>query len=204
MHICLCCLIVFFQEHSESCSGTVHIFSAVAQAKKYWSLIEFIVLNVLDGSIDCKYDCCIYGDNELYVHREQAIIKETYNQHNELAMHIAKQYQCSVQQINFKTKNIQLVGDAESCNFSLGVHSVIYPAVKENEFAICTKIAYNYLNPLHLIEWFEYQKMMFVDTVLISLQNINEDAHTVFKYYEREGIAKLIPYPSKLPGDIGM
>lgn len=188
----------------KSCSETVHIFSAVAQAKLNLGLIEYIVLNVLDGSIYSKYDCCIYGENEQAVHRVNAVLKETYDHGSKYADLIARQYVCSVHQINIKMQNIQLVGKGDFCNCSHNFHPVLYAAVRENKFAICAKIAYNYLNPLYLIEWFEYQKMMTVDTVLMFIQDINQDAYAVLKYYEREGIAKLIPYPSKMPGNIGL
>ncbi|XP_052088203.1 uncharacterized protein LOC127725301 isoform X2 [Mytilus californianus] len=190
------------EKNIESCSETVHIFSAVAHAKKDLSQIEFVVLNVLDGSNHSNCDCCIYGDEKVSTHRQNAIVKETYTHNSKFADLIARQYLCYVRNIRFKMKHIQLVGKMEFCNSSHILHPVIYASVKEKKFAICAKIAYNYLNPLHLIEWFEYQKMMGVDTVLISLQQVNEDAYAVLKYYEREGIAKLISFPSKLPGNI--
>ncbi|CAC5419446.1 unnamed protein product [Mytilus coruscus] len=186
----------------ESCSETVHIFSAVAQAKRDLNLIEYVVLNVLDGSKHSNFDCCIYGDEKLSVHRVKAVVKETYPQNRKFADLKARQYQCNVHNISFQMKHIQLVGKTEFCNSSHIRQPVLYASVKKNKFAICAKIAYNYLNPLHLIEWFEYQKMMGVDTVLISLQQVNEDAYAVLKYYEREGIAILISFPCKLPGDI--
>lgn len=182
----------------------MHIFSAVAQAKGDLSEIEFVILNVLDGSNHSNCDCCIYGDEKLSIYRKHAIVKETYAHNSKFADLIARQYRCFVRNIRFKIKHIQLIGKTEFCNSSDILHPVIYASVKENKFAICAKIAYNYLNPLHLIEWFEYQKMMGVDTILISLQQVNEDAYVVLNYYEREGIAKLISFPRKLPGNIGM
>ncbi|CAG2202524.1 unnamed protein product [Mytilus edulis] len=172
----------------ESCSDTVHIFSAVAQAKKDLSKIEFVVLNVLDGSNHSNCDCCIYGEDKLSIHRQNAIVKEKYAHNSIFADLIASQYRCFVRNIRFKIKHIQLIGKEEFCNSSDVLHPVIYASVKENKIAICAKIAYNYLNPLHLIEWFEYQIMMGVDTVLISLQQVNEDAHVVLNHYEKEGL----------------
>ncbi|XP_071132806.1 uncharacterized protein [Mytilus edulis] len=186
----------------ESCSENVHIVSAVAQAKRHLSQIEFVVLNVLDGSKRTNFDCCIYGDEKLSVYRVKAVVKETYRENRKFADLKARQYQCFVHNIKFQMKYIQLVGKKELCNSSHIRQPVSYAPVKENKFAICAKVAYNYLNPLYLIEWFEYQKMMGVDTVLIALQQINEDAYAVFKYYEREGIAILISFPCKLPGNI--
>ncbi|XP_076117421.1 uncharacterized protein LOC143085119 isoform X1 [Mytilus galloprovincialis] len=196
---------LFFQKppkNIDSCSEAVHIISAVAQAKRDSDLIEFVVLNVLDGSVRSNFDCCIYGDAKLSFHRVKAVVKETYPQKRRVVSLKARQYQCFVHNISFLMKHIQLVGKKEFCNSSHIRQPVLYAPVKENKFAICAKIAYNYLNPLHIIEWFEYQKMMGVDTVLIALQQVNEDAYAVLKYYEREGIAILISFPCKLPGNI--
>ncbi|XP_052085697.1 uncharacterized protein LOC127723202 isoform X2 [Mytilus californianus] len=191
-----------YVKNIESCYETVHIFSAVAQAKTKWNYIESIVLNVLDGSEHSNCDCCIYGYQGTPIHRVNAIVKETYIHNSKFTNLIARQFQCFVKQMGFKIVNIQLLGKMESCSISYNRHPVLYPEIKVNGFGICAKIAYNYLNPLHLIEWFEYQKMMDVDTVLISLQSLNKDAYKVLKYYEREGIAKLIYFPNEMPGEL--
>ncbi|XP_076101032.1 uncharacterized protein LOC143070749 [Mytilus galloprovincialis] len=164
--------------------------------------IESIVLNVLDGSTYSNCDCCIYGYQKTTIHRENAIVKETFFHNSKKAYMVARQFQCSVKHTSFKVVNIQLAGKMESCNISYSVHPVLYPEIKENGFGICTKIAYNYINPVYLIEWFEYQKMMGVDMVLISLQSLNEDSYEVLRYYEREGIAKLISFPKEMPGKL--
>ncbi|CAG2192422.1 unnamed protein product [Mytilus edulis] len=186
----------------ESCFETVHVFSAVAQAKAEMTHIESIVLNVLDGSKYSNCDCCIYGYQKTTIHRENAFVKETFFHNSKKAYMVARQFQCSVKHTSFKVVNIQLAGKMESCNISYSVHPVLYPEIKENGFGICTKIAYNYINPVYLIEWFEYQKMMGVDMVLISLQSLNEAAYKVLRYYEREGIAKLISFPKEMPGKL--
>ncbi|CAC5362039.1 unnamed protein product [Mytilus coruscus] len=191
-----------FLKNIESCYETVHVFSAVAQAKTKLSFIENIVLNVLDGSKYSNCDCCIYGYHGTPIHRVNAVVKETYTHNSKMADLIARQFQCSVQNIGFRMVNIQLVGKTESCSISYNLHPVLYPEIKENGFGICAKIAYNYLNPLHLIEWFEYQKMMGVDMVLISLQSLNKDAYKVLRYYEREGITTLISFPNDMPGKL--
>ncbi|VDI03559.1 Hypothetical predicted protein [Mytilus galloprovincialis] len=191
-----------YVKNIESCYETVHVFSAVAQAKTKWSFIESIVLNVLDGSRNSNCDCCIYGYQGTPIYRVNAVVKETYIHNSKFTDLIARQFQCSVKKIGFRMVNIQLVGKMESCSISYNLHPVLYPEIKENGFGICSKIAYNYLNPLHLIEWFEYQKMMGVDMVLISLQSLNKDAYKVLRYYEKEGITTLISFPNDMPGKL--
>ncbi|CAG2191169.1 unnamed protein product [Mytilus edulis] len=191
-----------YVKNIESCYETVNVFSAVAQAKTKWSFIESIVLNVLDGSRNSNCDCCIYGYQGTPIYRVNAVVKETYIHNSKFTDLIARQFLCSVKNIGFRMVNIQLIGKMESCSISYNLHPVLYPEVKENGFGICAKIAYNYLNPLHLIEWFEYQKMMGVDMVLISLQSLNKDAYKVLRYYEKEGITTLISFPNDMPGKL--
>ncbi|XP_063428039.1 uncharacterized protein LOC134711375 [Mytilus trossulus] len=193
-----------YVKNIESCYETVHVFSAVAQAKTKWSFIESIVLDVLDGSKHSYCDCCINGYQGTPIYRINAVVKETYNHNSEFTDLIARQFKCSVKNIGFRMVNIHLIGKIESCSISYNLHPVLYPEIKENGFGICAKIAYNYLNPLHLIEWFEYQKMMGVDMVFISVQSLNKDANKVLRHYEREGITTLISFLNNMPGKLDM
>lgn len=166
-------------------------------------MVEYIVLNVLDGSVGVMFDCCIYGQKHETAYRTMAYIKHKYTVDKRDVRMFATQYYCSCQDINFKPLYIILVERHAVCNPGAQMTTVIYPKMKENSTAICTKVAFNYLNPIHLIEWFEYQKLMGVDTVLIMLQTLNSEAYAVFKHYEMEGIVQLLSFPDVLPGCIG-
>ncbi|CAC5386794.1 unnamed protein product [Mytilus coruscus] len=180
----------------------MYILSAVAQPKLIWNMVEYIVLNVLDGSVGIMFDCCIYGQKHEKAYRTMAHIKHKYTVDKRNVRMFATQYYCSCQDINFKPLYIILVERHAICTHRAQMKTVIYPEMKENSTAICTKVAFNNLNPLHLIEWFEYQKLMGVATVLIMLQTLNSDAYAVFKHYEREGIVQLLSFPDVLPGCI--
>ncbi|XP_063399447.1 uncharacterized protein LOC134684094 [Mytilus trossulus] len=186
---------------SDTLSNTVYIFNAVAEARSYWKSVEHIVINVLDGSTyQSSFECCIFGDNMFSVHRSEAVVKDIFRYRSMKPELIAKTYKCSVRSITFKPVHIGLVGNGNSCDPCLTVTSVIYPEVMLHGAGVCAKIAFNYLNPSYLIEWFEYQIMKEVDTVVVMLQYINDESLEVFKYYEQKGFLKILPYPIELPG----
>ncbi|XP_071145719.1 uncharacterized protein [Mytilus edulis] len=193
--------------HRENCPSdtlfeTVYIFHSIAEAKSNWQSVEFIVLNVLDGSFSylSSYDCCLFGERMLSIHRSEAKIKNSYIHGSNLPELTARQYMCSTKHKTFKTVYVGLVESGMPCDPCITVKPVIYPIIKEHGTAVCAKIAFNHLNPGHLTEWFEYQKLMHVDTVLVMLQYLNDEALKVLTFYERQGFLKILPYPTVLPG----
>ncbi|CAC5380629.1 unnamed protein product [Mytilus coruscus] len=134
------------------------------------------------------------------MHRSEAVVEDSFHYRLIKPELIAKIYKCSVKNITFKPVHVGLVENGNSCDPCVSVTSVIYPVVVEHGAGVCAKIAFNYLNPSYLIEWFEYQIMMEVDTVVVMLQYINDKALEVFKYYKQKGLLKILPYPIKLPG----
>lgn len=198
----------FFQ-HKENCPSdtlfeTMHIFNSIAEAKTNWQSVEWIVLNVLDGSPYFSYfNCCLFGENMLSIHRSEASIKNTHIQGSALPELTARQYMCSTKHITFKPVYVGLVEYGMPCDPCITVKPVIYPIIKEHGTAVCAKIAFNHLNPGHLIEWFEYQKLMYVDTIVVMLQYLNDEALKVLTFYARQGFLKILPYPAVLPGQTG-
>lgn len=137
------------------------------------------------------------------VHRSEAVVEDIFRYRSMKPELIAKRYKCKIRSIKFKPVHIGLVGNGNSCDPCLTVTPVIYPEVIFHGAGVCAKVAFNYLNPSYLIEWFEYQIMMEVDTVVVMLQYINDEALEVFKYYEQKGLLKILPYPIELPGITG-
>lgn len=186
---------------SDTLFETVHIFNSIAEAKSEWKSVEYIVINVLDGStFRSIFGCCIFGENRFSMHRSEAVVEDSFHYRLIKPELIAKIYKCSVKNITFKPVHVGLVENGNSCDPCVSVTSVIYPVVVEHGAGVCAKIAFNYLNPSYLIEWFEYQIMMEVDTVVVMLQYINDEALEVFKYYKQKGLLEILPYPIKLPG----
>lgn len=195
-----------YLNHRENCPSdtlfeTVHIFNSIAEAKPNWQSVELIVLNVLDGSSAYSYfDCCLFGEQMLSIHRSKARIKNSHIQGSDLPELTARQYMCSTKHKTFKPVYVGLVEYGMPCDPCITVKPVIYPIIKEHGTAVCAKVAFNHLNPGHLIEWFEYQKLMYVNTILVMLQNLNDEALKVFTFYERQGFLIILPYPAVLPG----
>ncbi|XP_052090574.1 uncharacterized protein LOC127727168 isoform X1 [Mytilus californianus] len=186
---------------SDTLFETVHIFNAIAEAKSEWKSVEYIVINVLDGStFRSIFECCMFGKNKSNMHRSKASVEDSFKHRLMQPELAAKQFKCSIKTIKFKPVHIGLVENGNSCDPCITVTSLIYPLVMEHGAGVCAKIAFNYLNPTNLIEWFEYQIMMDVDTVVVMLQYINDEAFKVFKYYKKKGLLKILPYPLELPG----
>ncbi|CAG2214760.1 unnamed protein product [Mytilus edulis] len=198
-----------YRRHRENCPSdklfeTVHIFNSIAEAKPNWQSVELIVLNVLDGSSSYSYfDCCLFGEQMLSIHRSEARIKNSLIQGSDLPELTARQYMCSTKHKTFKPVYVGLVEYGMPCDPCITVKPVIYPIIKEHGTAVCAKIAFNHLNPGHLIEWFEYQKLMYVDTIVVMLQYLNDEALKVLTFYEIQGFLIILPYPAVLPGQTG-
>ncbi|XP_052081334.1 uncharacterized protein LOC127719317 isoform X2 [Mytilus californianus] len=194
------------QTHDEYCPSdtlfeTVYLFNSIAEAKLEWTSVEYIVINVLDGStFQSIFECCIFSENKSSTHRSKATVKDSFTHRLMNPGLPAKQYQCPVKNIKFKPVHIGLVENGNPCDPCISVTSVIYPIVMEHGAGVCAKIAFDHLNPTNLIEWFEYQIMMDVDTVVVMLQYINDEAFKVFRYYQQMGLLKMLPYPRVLPG----
>ncbi|CAG2210821.1 unnamed protein product [Mytilus edulis] len=186
---------------SDTLFKTVYIFNAIAEAKSDWKSVEYIVLNVLDGStFQSILKCCIFGKDKSNLYQSKAAVNDIF-QHRFMQPELtAKQYVCYIKDITFKPLHIGLVENGVSCDPCVTVTSVIYPLVVNHGAGICAKIAFNYLNDTNLIEWFEYQIMMDVDTVVVMLHYINDEAFKVFTYYRQKGLLKILPYPVELPG----
>ncbi|VDH90507.1 Hypothetical predicted protein [Mytilus galloprovincialis] len=134
------------------------------------------------------------------MHRSMAVVKDTF-QHRFMQPELtAKQYVCYIENITFKAMHIGLVEIGNSCDPCVTTTTIIYPVVMEHGAGVCAKIAFNYLNHTTLIEWFEYQILMDVDTVVVMLQYINDRAFRVLEYYKQKGLLTILPYPVTMPG----
>ncbi|BFZ23364.1 hypothetical protein BsWGS_26403 [Bradybaena similaris] len=71
---------------------------------------------------------------------------------------------------------------------------VIYPVRRSWEFAVCTKVAYARLEPSHLVEWFEYMKLIGASKVVTFHNNLHPDSRRVFDFYAAVGFLELVEY----------
>lgn len=64
----------------------------------------------------------------------------------------------------------------------------------KDSIAVCAKIIYGNMSAQRLIEWFEIQKYVGVDKVLMYYYNLNSEAMGVLLHYYKEGFVDLRPF----------
>lgn len=75
---------------------------------------------------------------------------------------------------------------------------IYYPKHQEGKLALCPKVAFGNLNQQKLIEWFEVQKLLGVDRVVILVMDrLNAEAVDVFHHYRRQGMVHIHPYENR-------
>ncbi|XP_053404487.1 uncharacterized protein LOC123554072 [Mercenaria mercenaria] len=64
----------------------------------------------------------------------------------------------------------------------------------QDSIAVCAKIVYGTMSSQRLIEWFEIQKFIGVDKVLMYYYNLNTETTKVLQRYHQEGFLDLRPF----------
>ncbi|CAG5128830.1 unnamed protein product [Candidula unifasciata] len=72
--------------------------------------------------------------------------------------------------------------------------TVVYPVRRSWEFAVCTKVAYARLEPVRLVEWFEYMRLIGASKIVTFHNNLHSDSRRVFDFYAATGFLELIEY----------
>lgn len=186
------------------------LFSAVAEldsssSKNY----SRVILSAWDGSNKKSFSCYFKLDKMFtLVPAVQIRIKDNK------AKFISKQFACDISFLSKLPNEIALVESIDSKPYPSSIeihfiknynlknsyfHKIYYPERRKGQIAICTKIAYDRLNPDRLVEWFEYQRLMGVDKVLSAVQTLNPEAVQVLEYYRKQGFLEIIKYPKVLP-----
>ena len=68
----------------------------------------------------------------------------------------------------------------------------IGPTERNSNLAICTKLTYDSVDPIPIVEWFETQRILGVDKVATYPYRLNAHALKVLKYYESVGFLDII------------
>lgn len=166
-----------------------------------------IIITTLDAS-SSPLQCCVLLDNEtLYTTPSQ----HHFFYHNIDVTFVAKiveyfhpeiwkahQFSCVAPEIGRHAGHVTLTSSTCSTDFR-DYLPVLYPQRVPGGLAICAKVAHsNGLDPEKVIEWFELQRMLGVDKVLIFNLGVPEKVYRVFRYYQEIGVLDLQPY--ELPG----
>ena len=96
----------------------------------------------------------------------------------------------------------------QSCDVSTmttTAHELAEPPNGGNKYAVCVGFAYGQLDPVKLVEWFEFSRLVGVSVVQVFYHIVSEAAMKVFRYYEKIGFLILSPVtPAARRGKPGM
>lgn len=94
--------------------------------------------------------------------------------------------------------NVALIESVDTCEGTDNYLDIEYPVHHPGELAVCSKAAFGKLDPNRLVEYFEMQKLLGVDMVVILvMEGLNKEAIEVLKYNESTGHAHLYPYKTR-------
>ncbi|GFS06588.1 glycosyltransferase-like protein [Elysia marginata] len=150
----------------------------------------------LKHSSNRQFYCCFHLNDDL---REfvQVPARLDYIDLRYLAELQAAAFECRVKLSEIKDAHrIKYVSFAsESCLHSPTLPmTVTTPERRKFEFAVCTKVAYDYLDPAKLLEWFTFMELMGASKILTFYNNVQNATMTVLKYFEKTGLLELIEF----------
>ncbi|GFO17677.1 beta-1,4-galactosyltransferase galt-1 [Plakobranchus ocellatus] len=186
----------------------LYIYSAIANPHYPVNREVNIVFTVMDQTRSRSLDCCVLLDNRtvfispaskyFYYRSVNFPVVSDIDEYMHPEAYLARQYTCTVPETGHQIHHATLTSSQCSSDPRdyIPVH---YPARVPGGLAICGKVAYGgALDPEKLIEWFEMQRLLGVDKVLIYELNNPENVMRVFKHYQKMGFLDLQPY--ELPG----
>lgn len=181
----------------------LYAYSAVAKPSADWTKYISIIITSWCKRTKTQFNCFLDPLNKT-VQTVKATSKEIPSIYR--AKLVACQYECKLENTFQQIKDyVSEVGlsplndiQADTCP---QITKVVYPTRHAGKMAICSKMAYGTKKAIHLIEWFEYNRLMGVDRIITMVQLINRDAFQVLKYYKEKGVLDMDFFPSPLPGE---
>ncbi|RUS79015.1 hypothetical protein EGW08_013226 [Elysia chlorotica] len=82
--------------------------------------------------------------------------------------------------------------------------TVLVPERRTFEFAICTKVIYDYVDPIRLLEWFSFVEVMGASKVLTFYNNVHNDTMTVLNHFVKTGLLELIDFDPRNRGGVSV
>lgn len=199
----------------------IYMYSAIANvayqrgnmAATDWPIRDEIeiVVTTLDRS-RVSYECCVLHEDLTSVYITPARVYFRYyptkhslgarlEQYFRPTVYVARQFSCGVPVSNGTPlpSKITLTSTSQCSSDVKDYLTVLYPRRHPGRLAVCAKIAHSGgLDPAKVIEWFEIQRLLGVDKVLIYDLGNQESINRVFGYYRKLGILDVQPY--ELPG----
>ncbi|GAB1606540.1 hypothetical protein Ahia01_000936600 [Argonauta hians] len=87
------------------------------------------------------------------------------------------------------------------CNIRTNLLKINVPEKKrKHKFAICVETGYGHIDPVVILQFVEYNKLMGVSSISVYPCNVSNNNLNIFRYYEKEGIMQVYLTPSPLQG----
>ncbi|XP_012943622.1 uncharacterized protein LOC101858305 [Aplysia californica] len=161
-----------------------------------------IVITILDKSRREPFRCCVaLADGQTVMEIPARDFYSLNPETTDRDIYMARQIVCSVPAATSRPlpSYLTLVTHS-SCHGDVSDYTpILYPPRVHNELAVCAKIAHSGgLDPGRVIEWFEMQRLLGVDKVVIYDLGNPEVLMKVFRHYQEIGMLDIVPYD--LPG----
>ena len=178
----------------------VYIFSSIARRSRENASLDGVAVNIWETTTfsDRRAFCCLlYEDgtiNKLPVIRKSSFLNNSIT---------AVQVLCKEPIDDRPQMAVTIVYDNDVCPTSAKIYvKAAYPKQCSETFcfAICAKIAYDFVNPEMLIEWMEYYKHMHVSYIVVFTYNLTSTASDILKFYEKESWIEVLPFDYPLKG----
>ncbi|CAL1530148.1 unnamed protein product, partial [Lymnaea stagnalis] len=157
-----------------------------------------VVITSLDASND-TYECCVMFKDIRDPVVTPARLYFSYTGRKNV--YLARQYSCSVPVKSSQSlpQKITLTTSKSCPSHPDDYVTIVYPTRYQGRIALCGKVVYGGgRDPEEIIEWFEMQRTLGVDKVLIYDLGNPDNLTRVFRYYQNLGFLDVQPY--ELPG----
>ncbi|XP_013087263.2 uncharacterized protein LOC106071649 isoform X1 [Biomphalaria glabrata] len=187
----------------------IYMYSAIASYNQLRKGDIGIVITSLDATVQ-HLDCCVLLDHarlfvtpveeHFFYHTMDVTILSRIHEYFTPGYYRARQYLCQVPEIGRIPSHATLKSSSAPCSTDLADYLPVHtPTQFPGGLAVCAKIAHSGgLDPEKVIEWFEVQRLLGVDKVLLYDMGNPVNLTRVFRYYQNMGLLDLQPY--ELPG----
>ena len=184
----------------------IFLFSAIGILSPTNNTLEGIALNLWEEQVYKHRNMfCCFVSKDGWIHKIPVTRKSMFLNHSLTAVQVFCEAEKNAQlKINTRPVGVTLTYDIDVCPTDISNYATVQytrPCLLEVCMAICTKIAYGYLNPEMVVEWMEYYKYMGVNHVVVFTFNLAADALTVLKFYEKQDFVEVLPFDFPAKGN---
>ncbi|KAK6166502.1 hypothetical protein SNE40_023171 [Patella caerulea] len=165
------------------------VYSAVVDIPASDDQILDVRIAVWDASDVTDFACCFTSSGSAKVFSTRSQMKSYYR----LPMwnYYARQYSCLVSK---SIDPVEVFFSATSCDILPSKKvPVIIPEISRGDTAFCIKVAFGFVEPEHIVEFFEIHRILGVKKFLIHNLNFDKESLKVLKHYEQAGFLEIVP-----------